>query len=125
MKPPSPAHSITIEKNPNRVKVTFNGTVIADTTRALVLHEGTLPPVQYIPREDVNMSYLRHTDHATHCPFKGDASYCNVSAGDRTAENAVWTYEAPDPAVAAIKDHIAFYPNKMDAIEELSQPLYQ
>ncbi len=120
MKPPRPAHSITIEKNPNRVKVTFNGTVIADTTRALVLHEGTLPPVQYIPREDVNMSYLRHTDHATHCPFKGDASYCNVSAGDRTAENAVWTYEAPDPAVAAIKDHVAFYPNKMDAIEELS-----
>ncbi len=119
MNAPSHPHAITIENNPNRVKVTFNGTVIADTRRALVLREGTLPPVHYIPREDVTMSYLRSTDHATHCPFKGDASYLTVSAEDRTAENAVWTYEAPYPAVADIKDHVAFYREKMDAIEEL------
>ena len=119
MTSPSHPHAITIEKNPNRVKVTFNGTVIADTRQALVLREGSLPPVHYIPREDVTMFYLRSTDHATHCPFKGDASYFTVSAEDRSAENAVWTYEAPYPAVADIKDHVAFYREKMDAIEEL------
>ncbi len=119
MTSPSHPHAITIEKNPNRVKVTFNGTVIADTRQALVLREGTLPAVHYIPREDVAMSYLRSTDHATHCPFKGDASHFTVNVEDRTAENAVWTYEAPYPAVADIKDHVAFYREKMDAIEEL------
>ena len=119
MSTPSHPHAITIEKNPNRVKVTFNGTVIADTRRSLVLREGTLPPVHYIPREDVKMEYLRRTDHSTHCPFKGDASYFSVSAEDRTAENTVWTYEAPYPAVADIKNHVAFYREKMDAIEEL------
>lgn len=119
MNTPSHPHAITIEKNPNRVKVTFNGTVIADTQGALVLREGPLPPVNYIPREDVNMSYLQRTKHTTHCPFKGDASYFTVSVEDRTAENAVWTYEAPFSSVADIKDHVVFYPEKMDAIEEL------
>jgi uncharacterized protein (DUF427 family) len=119
MTSPSHPHAITIEPNRNRVQVTFNGTVIANTSRALVLREGPLPPTQYIPREDVNMSCLRPTTHSTHCPFKGDASYFTVSVGDKTAENAVWTYEAPFPAVADIKDYVAFYPEKMDAIEEL------
>lgn len=119
MNGPSHAHAITIEKNPDRVKMTFNGTVIADTQRALVLREGPLPPVNYLPREDINMSYLRRTDHATHCPFKGDASYFTVSVKDKTAENAVWTYEAPLASVAEIKNYVAFYREKMDAIEEL------
>ena len=115
---PSHAHSITIEKNPNRVKVTFNGTVIADTQKALVLKEGPLPPVNYIPREDIQMTHLQRTDHSTHCPFKGDASYFSVSVGDKSAENAVWTYETPLASVAKIKDHVVFYREKMDAIEE-------
>ncbi len=119
MKSPSGAHAITIEKNPNPVKVTYNGTVIADTTHALVLREGSLPPVLYIPREDVTMSYLQPTAHFTHCPFKGDASYFTLRANNKTAENAVWTYESPLPAVAEIKDHLAFYKEKMDAIEEV------
>jgi uncharacterized protein (DUF427 family) len=120
MTAPSHPHAITITPNPNRVKVTFNGTVIADTNRALTLREGPVPPAQYIPREDVTMGCLRPTTHSTHCPFKGDASYFTVSAGGKTAENAVWTYEDPLTAVADIKDYVAFYPDKMDAIQELS-----
>ena len=123
MTAPSHPHAITIERNPNRVQVTFNGTVIADTRRALVLREGPLPPAQYIPREDVTMDFLRPTTHSTHCPFKGDASYFNVSVDGKTAENAVWTYEAPLPAVADIKKYVAFYPDKMDAIQELALQL--
>lgn len=119
MTTPNHPHAITIEPNRNRVKVTFNGTVIADTRRALTLREGPLPPAQYIPREDVTMDFLRPTTYFTHCPFKGDASYFTVSVDGQSAENAVWTYEAPLLAVSDIKDYVAFYPEKMDAIEEL------
>jgi len=112
-------HRITIEPNPKRVRVLFDGRVIADTTRALTLREATLPPVQYIPREDADMSLLQRTDHKTHCPFKSDASYFTIRADGRMAENAVWTYEEPYPGVAAIKDHLAFYPDRVDRIEEL------
>ena len=119
MSSPSHPHAITIENNPNRILVKFNGTTIAETQKALVLKEGPLPPVNYIPREDVQMSYLQRTNHSTHCPFKGDASYFSVSVEGKTAENAVWTYETPIDAVAQIKDYVVFYPEKMDAIEEL------
>ena len=112
-------HRITIEPNPKRVRVLFDGRVIADTTRALTLREATLPPVQSIPREDADMSLLQRTDHKTHCPFKSDASYFTIRADGRMAENAVWTYEEPYPGVAAIKDHLAFYPDRVDRIEEL------
>ncbi len=119
MTSPNHPHAITIEPNPKRVQVTFNGTIIADTRRALVLREGSLPPAHYLPREDVTLSFLRPTTHSTHCPFKGDASYFSVSAGGKTAENAVWFYESPLPAVSAIQGYLAFYPEKMDAIQEL------
>jgi len=114
-------HAIVIEKNPNRVKVTFNGKLIADTQKALVLREGKLPPVLYLPREDVDTSLLQRTDHSTHCPFKGDAAYYTINAEGKSAQDAVWTYEFPIPAVVQIKDHLAFYKEKMDAIEELSE----
>ena len=119
MSVPGHAHAISIEKNPNRITVTFNGTTVADTKQALILKEGPLPPVNYIPREDVQMSCLQRTEHSTHCPFKGDASYFSVSVNGKTAENAVWTYEAPIDSVAQIKDYVVFYPEKMDAIKEL------
>lgn len=119
MSAPGHAHAITIEKNPNRIKVTFNGTVVADTEQALVLKEGPLPPVNYIPREDVQMSYLQQSNHSTHCPFKGDASYFTLSVNDKIADNAVWTYESPIETVAQIKDYVVFYPEKMESIEEL------
>jgi uncharacterized protein (DUF427 family) len=114
-------HPITIEPNPNRVRVLFNGRVIADTARALTLKEASLPPVLYIPREDADMSLLERTAHKSHCPHKSesDAAYYTIRAGGRSAENAVWTYEDPYPAVAAIKGHFAFYPDRVDRIEEL------
>jgi uncharacterized protein (DUF427 family) len=110
---------ITIEANPKRVRVLFNGRVVADTTRALALKETGLPPVQYIPREDAEMSLLERTAHKSHCGYKGDAAYYTIRVDERTAENAVWTYEDPYPAVAAIKGCLAFYPDRVDRIEEL------
>jgi uncharacterized protein (DUF427 family) len=118
VKIPGPDHPITIEKNPNRVVVTFAERVIADTRQALTLREAGYAAVQYIPRSDVDMSGLVPSQHETYCPFKGDCSYYSVVVGDRRAENAVWTYEAPYPAVAEIAGHLAFYPNRVDSIEE-------
>jgi uncharacterized protein (DUF427 family) len=120
MKIPGPDHPITIERNPKRVRVTFNGHTIADTKRALTLKEATLPVVQYIPREDADMTLLQRTTHASHCPYKGDASYFSIRADEKSSENAVWSYESPYPAVAQIKDYLAFYSDRVDAIEEIS-----
>ena len=99
--------------------LTLGGKVVADTTRALTLREASLPPVHYIPREDADMALLTRTEHVTHCPYKGNASYFTVSATGRTAENAVWRYEQPFPAMAEIAERLAFYPERMDRIEEL------
>lgn len=117
IKVPSAEHPITIAPNPARVTVTLGGKVIADTTRALTLREASYPPVQYIPREDVDMAQLQRNDHATYCPYKGDCAYYSIPTGGERAANAVWTYEAPYPAVAAIKDHLAFYPDRVDEIK--------
>jgi uncharacterized protein (DUF427 family) len=118
MKLPGPDHPITVSPNPCRVTVTFAGRVVADTIRAVTLREGSYPPAQYIPREDVDMALLRRTAHATHCPYKGDASYYSIAAGGRTAENAVWSYETPYPAMEEIRGRVSFYPDRVDAIEE-------
>jgi uncharacterized protein (DUF427 family) len=111
---------ITIETNSNRVRVLYKGRVVADTTRALTLKETGLPPVQYFPRADADMSLLQRTAHQTHCGYKGDAAYYTIKTDDGMAENAVWTYEDPYPAVAAIKGHLAFYPDRVDRIEEVT-----
>jgi uncharacterized protein (DUF427 family) len=118
MRVPGPDHPITVSPNPGRVIVTFNGRVVADTRRALTLREAGYAPVQYIPRADVDMTLLERTAHATYCPYKGDASYFSLQADGRVSENAVWSYEAPYPAVAAIKAHLAFYPSRVDRIDE-------
>jgi uncharacterized protein (DUF427 family) len=115
---PSKENPIVIEPNGNRVRVLFNGRVVADTIRALTLKEVDLPAVHYIPREDADMSLLERTSQKTHCGYKGDASYYTIRAAGRTAENAVWTYESPYAAVSAIKGHLAFYPDRVDRIEE-------
>ena len=112
-------HPITISPNPNRVRVRFAGHTVADTTHALSLQEATYPAVLYVPLADVDMSLLARTEHKTHCPYKGDASYYSIKAEGRTAENAIWTYERPFPGVAEIAGHVAFYPNRVDAIEQL------
>jgi uncharacterized protein (DUF427 family) len=119
VKRPGPDHPITVVPNPHRVRVTFGGKTIADTTRALTLTEASYPPVQYIPREDADMAALAATTHTTHCPYKGDASYFTIEADSGSAENAVWSYERPFPAVKDIAGHLAFYPSRVDKIEEL------
>ncbi|MFE1599158.1 DUF427 domain-containing protein [Methylobacterium sp. ID0610] len=120
MKEPGPDHPITITPNPHRIRVVLGGVIVAETTRALTLKEAGLPPVQYIPRADAEWDLFEKTNHTTHCPYKGDASYYALTAGGVERANAVWSYEDPYPAVAAIKDHLAFYPNKVDAIEEFT-----
>lgn len=114
----TPDHPITITRAPHRVRVTFAGRLIADTTRALSLAEASYDPVMYIPREDVDLTTLERTDRKTHCPYKGGASYYSIRAGDRTAQNAVWSYEQPLEAVAAIAGHLAFYPDRVDSLEQ-------
>ena len=118
IKVPGPDHPIWIQRNPARVVVSVAGHVIADTRNALTLREADYPPVRYIPREDVDFSLLERTDHATYCPYKGDCSYYDVSSGGKKSVNAVWTYERPYPAVAQIKGHVAFYPDRVDEIAE-------
>ena len=117
-KVPGPDHSITIERNPARVVVVVAGRVIADTREAVTLLEASYAPVQYVPRKDVDMSALERTAHATFCPYKGDCAYYSIVIGGRRSINAVWTYEAPYPAVAEIRGRLAFYPERVDAIEE-------
>lgn len=117
MKIPGPDHPITIAPAPGRVVVTLAGRVIADSANALSLREASYPPVLYIPRRDVEMALLSRTSHATYCPYKGDCAYYSIPLGGERSVNAVWTYETPYPAVAAIKDHLAFYPDRVDGIE--------
>src|SRR5579863_4265161 len=117
---PGPDHPISIERNPSRVVVTLAGNVIADTREALTLSEAAYPPVFYIPRKDVDMALLQRTDHATYCPYKGECAYYSIPAGGERSVNAVWTYEDPYPAVTSIKGYLAFYPNRVDAIDERS-----
>jgi uncharacterized protein (DUF427 family) len=119
MKLPGPDHPITIAPNPKRVVIRFGARTIADSTRALTLREASYAPVQYIPRADVDMNALSRTAHSSHCPYKGDASYYSVITDEREAQNAVWTYENPFPAMEAIREYVAFYPNRVDSIEEL------
>lgn len=120
VKIPGPDHPITIAPNPKRVVVKAGGRVIADTRDALTLREASYPAVQYIPRKDVEMSLLARTDHATYCPYKGDCAYYSIPVAGDKGENAVWTYEAPYASVAQIREHLAFYPDRVDAIEELA-----
>jgi len=113
-----PAHRVSINPSNAHVRVMLGGEVIADTREALELHESVgegkktvAPVVYYVPRKDVKMDRLAHTAHRTHCPFKGDASYFSVVDGP---ENAVWSYESPYDEMAAIRERLAFYPDKFE-----------
>jgi uncharacterized protein (DUF427 family) len=118
IKIPGPDHPISIDRHRKRVLVTIGDQVIADTTDALTLREATYPAVHYIPRKDVDMTALARSETSSYCPFKGDASYYSLPAGGARSVDAIWTYEAPYDAVAAIKGHLAFYPDRVDSIEE-------
>jgi uncharacterized protein (DUF427 family) len=99
------------------VVVTLAGRVIADTVDALTLREAHYPPVHYIPRSDLDMAALERTQHSTYCPYKGEASYYSIAVEGERSVNAIWTYEEPYEAVAAIRDHVAFYPDRVDSID--------
>ena len=118
VKVPGPNHPITIERTSSHVVVTVAGRLIADTRDALTLRETTYPAVLYIPRKDMDMTLLERSDHVTYCPYKGDCAYFSIPSGGERSVNAVWTYESPYEAVAQIKDHLAFYQDRVDAIEE-------
>ena len=117
VKIPGPDHPITVEPARTRVVVKAGGRVVADTRRALTLCEASYPAVFYIPREDADMSLLSRTEHKSWCPYKGEASYYSITPGGARAVNAIWSYETPHEAVSVIKDHLAFYPDRVDAIE--------
>jgi uncharacterized protein (DUF427 family) len=113
---PSAAHPIEIEKLGRPVTVMVAGVIIADSRDALVLREAAYSPVIYIPRKDVKMDLLKRSEHTSYCPYKGDASYYNIPSGGQRSDNAVWTYEVPHDSVSQIKDYLAFYPTRVDAI---------
>ena len=119
MKSTGPSPVITIAEQPGCLLVKFHGIQVAASSRALVLLEANYPPVYYVPREDIDEKYYARTDHTSYCPYKGDASYFTITVDGRSAENAVWSYEKPYPAMAEIKDYLAFYPDRVDKIEEV------
>ena len=117
MKLPGPDHPITIALNPRRVRVEVDGHVIADSAAALTLKEASYPAVQYIPREDIEMSFFSRTDKSTNCPYKGDASYFTSKIDGDLLENVAWSYEDPYPAMEQIRDMLAFYTDKVRVYE--------
>jgi uncharacterized protein (DUF427 family) len=114
-----------LEASTRRIRVVFNGVTLAETTRALRVLETSHPPVYYIPPEDVRTEYVRPSRRRTFCEFKGEASYCDVEVGGRVAREAAWHYPRPAGAYGALRDHVAFYPSRVDACyvdEEQVQP---
>ncbi|MDP6603681.1 MAG: DUF427 domain-containing protein, partial [Rhodospirillales bacterium] len=101
---PAPAARLSFEGNDETVRVVLGGETIAESAHTVVLHETGHAPMRYFPRGDVLMDRFRRTDHATHCPYKGDAAYWTIEAGGRVAENAAWSYEDPIPEAVALKD---------------------
>lgn len=119
IKVPGPDHPIDITPNPHLVVVTFGGRIIANSRRALTLREASYPPVQYIPREDIDMTLLERSEHTTYCPYKGECNYFSLVVDGKRADASVWTYEAPFPAVSQIREYLAFYSDRVDSIDEV------
>ena len=122
-----PSLALHIRPNYARVRAMFQGHLIADTARALLVFESGYAPVQYFPRQDVDMTYFGKTSHRSFCPHKGEASYYTITMDGLIAEDAAWSYEKPIAAATALKDRIAFYPNvvrlyELTAMEEARRP---
>jgi uncharacterized protein (DUF427 family) len=111
----APKHRIFFEDYTARLRGVIGDTTVVDTYGARLLHETAIKPVAYVPLADVDASLLSRTDTSTHCPFKGDASYWSVTAGDRVVEDALWAYEEPLPAAAWLQGYGAFFWSKVDA----------
>ena len=104
-----------LEQTSKHIRVVFNGETIADSNRPIRVLETSHPPVYYIPHQDVKMHYLKKESGGSYCEWKGQAGYYTVKVGDRESKKAAWSYSSPNSKFESIKDHIAFYPHKMDA----------
>lgn len=104
-----------IEETARRVRVVFDRVVIADTRRAKRVLETSHPPAYYIPLDDVKREYLTHSNRSSFCEWKGHASYYSIKSSATESRDAAWFYPDPTPAFASIKDHVAFYPSRIDA----------
>lgn len=109
-----PDHRLTYTDYPGTIRVEHGGHLIASSGNALVAEEGDLPAVYYVPRGDVNWDYFFRTDRSTYCPYKGDASYWTLKIDGTVEENVAWSYETPFDEAAVIKDHIAFYGDRLE-----------
>jgi uncharacterized protein (DUF427 family) len=118
---PNEGHPITTTANPNRIRVTVGGQVVAETTWGISLREAFYPTVLYVPMADVDQELIQRTEHMTYCPYKGEASYYSIPIGGAKSRNAIWTYENPHAAVAVLQHYVAFDANKVDSIEELPE----
>jgi len=116
VKRPGPDHPITVEPEPRRVRVVVAGVAVAETRNALRLQEARYPPVFYVPLSDIRAEHFVASTRTSHCPYKGDAHYYDLFVNGTRRSDAVWSYGNPYPAVAAIRDHVAFYPDRVDAI---------
>lgn len=117
MKVPGPDHPITVAPEPRRIRVLVAGIAVADTRSALRLEEARYPAVFYVPRRDIRAESFVPSAQTSHCPYKGDARYFDLVVDGLRRPDAVWSYESPYPAVAAIREYVAFYPDRADAIE--------
>jgi uncharacterized protein (DUF427 family) len=112
------------EPCPRRLRVVFENQVLADSIRAVYLFETGHLPVYYFPLADVRTDLLEASEHRTHCPFKGDASYWSVTVDGRRVEDAVWGYPQPIPACPDISGYVAFYWDKVDAWYEEDEEVF-
>ena len=109
-----PDYRVDLEPAEKCVTVRLDGVLVAKSTRALVVRETKHDPVIYFPREDVRADLLERTNHETFCPFKGQASYWTLRVGEHVEENAVWSYEDPFDEVAALKNYVSFYADRVE-----------
>ena len=112
-----PDRVLDYRPEPERVRVTFNGEVIADSRAAIALREADYPVVHYLPAGDVRAGLLVRSRHSSYCPFKGTASYWSIRVGDRVSQDAAWAYETPYDEAGLIEGHVAFYLSRVDRIE--------
>jgi len=112
-----PEHRVDLHPETRRVRVTYTGTVVADTTRALRVEETGHGPVMYIPKQDMRLDLMKKTEYSSYCPFKGTASYWTLKVSDNASENAIWGYETPYDEMTGLSGYYAFYGNRVDGIE--------
>lgn len=115
--PENPGYELTVTPFEGRVRVRFAGATVADSRSALLLLEQGHSPVYYLPQRDLHMELVRPSEHRSHCPYKGHCSYYSIVVGDKVSENAIWSYEDPYPEIREITGLVAFYPNRVDAID--------